>query len=207
VATYKDRAFALETFKCAAASGSRPKPFKNQSDPRSEPHFAPAQASARRPGQQRASRNVAGRSTGAGAGKWSTQKSTEMRPGVERMAQMQHAVALFRRQFFFQVVVIIAALGDDPTGRPGIFSRNASTWSGSNDMPTTGPGIAAENLCHSRHQLAVAVKMALHSITSGTRPWTNGNRDRRATSSARGILNLNRPELACGRRQAAGAFR
>src|SRR6187551_1880926 len=63
------------------------------------------------PGQERQAEDMAG---DPGRRRWQlvNPERHEMRPGAERVAQMQHAAALFRRQLV-PVGVVIVRLGND----------------------------------------------------------------------------------------------
>src|SRR6266478_2771162 len=181
-----------------------PKPLKNHLICIANRTFA-LRRRPHRPSQKRQSENVAG-DPGRRRRQLLDPEGHEMRPGVERMAQIQHALALFRRQFL-PIVVIIVALGDDAAGQPRHLLTQCQHLVRVERHADDGAGIGAENLCHSCHQFAVAVEMALHFDHERHAALDHCTEIAERHHPLGGILELDRLELACGHaKQRPAAF-
>src|ERR1700730_10693342 len=157
------------------------------------------------PGQKRQSENVAG-DPGRRRRQLFDPEGHEMRPGVECMAQIEHALALSRRQFL-PVVVIIVTLGDDAAGKPRHPLTQCQHLVRVERHAYDRAGIGAENLRHSCHQFAVTVEMALHFDHERHAALDQCTEIAERHHPLGGILELDRLELACGHaEQRAAAF-
>src|SRR3984885_3913101 len=157
------------------------------------------------PGQERQAENVTG-NPGRRGRQLVDPIGDEMRPGAERMAQMQHALPLRGRRAR-PVGFLIAAFGDDAAGKPGRQFAQCQHLVRVERHADDGSAIGGEHLRHPRHQFAVAVEMALH-FDHQRDPAC----DQRAEAGERhhplgGILEPYGLEFGCGHaEQGAAAF-